>query len=78
MWCRDGTNTLDSSDDGMLSAVLDVDEVELYLSGKHSHSENKDQLVMPGAQQVSRGCILPSHVYPLIMFRMLLSLPFCS
>lgn len=37
----------------MLSAVLDMDEVELYLSGKHSSPENRDQLVMPGAQQVS-------------------------
>ena len=37
----------------MLSAVLDMDEVELYLSGKHSSPDNRDQLVMPGAQQVS-------------------------
>ena len=51
---RDGTVTVDSScEDGMLSAVLDMDEVELYLSGKHSSPENRDQLVMPGAQQVS-------------------------
>lgn len=51
VWCRDGTDSLDS-EEGMLSAVLDMDEVELYLSGRHSSPENKDQLVMPGAQQV--------------------------
>jgi hypothetical protein len=57
VWCRDGTDSSDS-EEGMLSAVLDMDEVELYLSGRHSSPENKDQLVMPGAQQVSREHIL--------------------
>jgi hypothetical protein len=51
VWCRDGTDSSDS-EEGMLSAVLDMDEVELYLSGRHASPENKDQLVMPGAQQV--------------------------
>ena len=54
VWGRDGTDALESCEDGMLSAVLDMDEVELYLSERHSSPENKDQLVMPGAQQVSR------------------------
>jgi hypothetical protein len=57
VWCRDGTDSLDS-EEGMLSAVLDMDEVELYLSGRHSSPENKDQLVMPGAQQVCYKYIL--------------------
>ena len=60
MWRRDGTDSSDS-EEGMLSAVLDMDEVELYLSGRHASPENKDQLVMPGAQQVCYKYI--SHLF---------------
>lgn len=41
----------------MLSAVLDMDEVELFLSGRHYSAISKEQLIMPGAQEVTSQSI---------------------
>ena len=41
----------------MLSAVLDMDEVELFLSGRHHSAISKEQLIMPGAQEVTSQSI---------------------
>lgn len=43
---------LDGYEEGMLSAVLDMDEVELFLSGRHSSASSMEEFVMPGSQQV--------------------------
>ena len=39
-------------EDGMLSAVLDTENKELFLSGRHSQKRSAEELVMPGAQKV--------------------------
>lgn len=50
---RDGLERFDG-EEGMLSAVLDMDEVELFLSGRHHSALSKEQLIMPGAQEVQQ------------------------
>ena len=49
----DGMDGLGCSEEGMLSAVLDVDEKELFLCGRYSADVSREQLVMPGAQKVN-------------------------
>jgi hypothetical protein len=48
---------IDGYEEGMLSAVLDMDEVELFLSGRHSSASSMEEFVMPGAQQVGAGIL---------------------
>jgi hypothetical protein len=48
---------IDGYEEGMLSAVLDMDEVELFLSGRHSSASSMEEFVMPGSQQVGAGIL---------------------
>lgn len=48
--CGEGMDGLESSEEGMLSAVLDTDEKELFLCGQRSSETSREQLVMPCAQ----------------------------